>query len=83
MEGASIAGDTVGRASAAWEAGCDMLLVCNTPDAVGDVLERWKPAFDAQRSARIGRLLPRIELTDVRNDAHYRAGVKAAALLNG
>jgi len=83
MEAASVAGDTVGRASAAWEAGCDVLLVCNTPDAVGDVLERWKPAFDAQRSARIGRLLPSIEMPNFRNDAHYHSGVRAAALLNG
>ena len=83
MEGASVAGDTVGRASAAWDAGCDMLLVCNTPDAVGDVLERWQPAFDAKRSARISRLLPCIEMPDFQNDVHYFAGVKAAALLNG
>jgi len=82
MQGASVAGDIVDRVSAAWAAGCDMLLVCNTPDAVGDVLERWKPVFDAQRSARIARLLPRVELPDVRNDAHFLAGVRSANSLN-
>jgi len=82
MEAASVAGDIVGRVSAAWVAGCDMLLVCNRPDAVGDVLERWQPEFDAQRSARIARLLPRVELPDVRNDTHYLAGVRWANSLN-
>ena len=83
MQGAAIAGDTVDRASAAWNAGCDMLLVCNAPDAVGDVLERWQPQFDALRSARIARLLPNVALPAVQNDPHYLAGVKIAERLNG
>lgn len=58
MEGASVAGDIVARAEAAWSAGCDMLLVCNAPDAVADLLDRWKPAHDARRSARVAHLLP-------------------------
>ena len=82
MEGASIAGDIVGRASAAWDAGCDMLLVCNTPDAVGDLLERWQPAFDPLRSARIARLLPRTILPVVQDDPHYLDGVRVSEMLN-
>lgn len=58
MEGASVAGDIVARVQAAWEAGCDMLLVCNAPDAVGDVLARWQPFPDPVRAARVARLLP-------------------------
>lgn len=58
MEGASIAGDTVARVQAAWEAGCDMLLVCNAPAAAAEVLERWHPGPDAVRVGRIARLLP-------------------------
>ena len=81
MAAASIAGDIVGRTSAAWDAGCDMLLVCNSPDAVGDLLERWKPVFDPLRSARISRLLPSAPLPAIAQDPHYLAGVKAAKLL--
>lgn len=82
MQGASIAGDIVGRATAAWEAGCDMLLVCNAPDAVGDVLERWKPEFDPVRCARIARLLPTTWLPDGQNDPCYLAGVNSAGALH-
>lgn len=83
MEGASVAGDIVDRVTAAWNAGCDMLLVCNSPDTVGDLLERWKPEFDAVRSARIARLLPTADLPDVNVDPLYLAGVKMAGLLIG
>jgi beta-N-acetylhexosaminidase len=58
MEGASFAGDMVQRAEAAWMAGCDMLLVCNAPDAVEDLLRRWRPSRDALRSGRLARLAP-------------------------
>ena len=83
MEGASIAGDIVGRAAAAWNAGCDMLLVCNAPDAVDDVLTRWQPAFDPVRSNRIARLLPGAGLPAAGNDPCYLAGVNIAATLVG
>ncbi len=81
MEAASIAGDIVCRASAAWNAGCDMLLVCNAPDAVGDVLERWQPEFDPLRSARVSQLLPTVVLPDLQDDPTYLAGVKVAEVL--
>ena len=58
MEGASFAGDMVHRADAAWAAGCDMLLICNAPDAVAQVLANWKPAYDPVRSARLALLVP-------------------------
>lgn len=69
MEGAAIAGDMPGRVQAAWEAGCDMMPVCNAPDAVGQVLAQWRPAPDALRSERsserIARLLPSGVLRDI------------------
>ncbi|MCF8198391.1 MAG: beta-N-acetylhexosaminidase [Sulfuritalea sp.] len=75
MEGASFAGGMVQRANAAWVAGCDVLLVCNAPDAVADLLENWKPEYDAVRAARLERLLP---VAGWRVDAVRYAAGKAA-----
>lgn len=58
MEGAGVVGDMLNRVSAAHQAGCDMLLVCNAPDAVAQVLENWKPIVDAECSKRIEALIP-------------------------
>lgn len=63
MEGASVAGGIVGRAQAAWEAGCDMMPVCNKPETVLELLDNWRPQADLQRGARIARLLPTTRLT--------------------
>jgi beta-N-acetylhexosaminidase len=43
MEGARVAGDIVGRAKAAYAAGCDMLLVCNRPDLAAELLDAGRP----------------------------------------
>jgi beta-N-acetylhexosaminidase len=72
MEGAAFAGDMVQRAQAAWAAGCDMLLICNAPDAVAQVLENWKPEADPARAARVARLLP--PDTWRQDDLRYAAG---------
>ena len=42
MEGASGAGGPAARALAALQAGCDMVLVCNAPEAAGEVLDAVK-----------------------------------------
>ncbi len=84
MEGASVAGDVVARAQAAWSAGCDMLLVCNAPEAVGQLLERWQPALEPQRAARVQRLLPQkpaSDWADLQADPVYQRGVAAAGRL--
>lgn len=84
MEGASVAGDVVARAQAAWSAGCDMLLVCNAPEAVGQLLERWQPALDPVRAARVQRLLPHKPAPDwagLQADPVYQRGVAAAGRL--
>ena len=57
MEGASVAGTIVDRANAAWDAGCDVLLVCNKPDFVDELIEKWQPAPEPKRAARIPNLL--------------------------
>ncbi len=81
MEGASVAGDVVARAQAAWVAGCDMLLLCNAPDAVGEVLERWRPKLDPVRSERIAKLLPDSLLSAFSCDPVYQAGQQYCASL--
>jgi beta-N-acetylhexosaminidase len=43
MAGARSAGDIVARAEAAYDAGCDMAVVCNDASGVGILLSRWKP----------------------------------------
>ncbi|HQR04738.1 MAG: beta-N-acetylhexosaminidase [Proteobacteria bacterium] len=82
MEGAAVAGDIVARANAAWTAGCDMLLVCNAPDAVGELLERWTPDTDPGRAGRVRRLLPRQIATPwslLAENSLYRQGQEAIA----
>lgn len=58
MEGAAVAGDIVGRCKAAFDAGCDMLLVCNRPDLVAELLDRWAPVADAGKLARLAAIAP-------------------------
>jgi beta-N-acetylhexosaminidase len=80
MEGASVAGDIVKRAEAASTAGCDMLLVCNAPDAVGDLLESWQPKRNPVGAARIARLLPARPASawhDMAKEGAYQAGLMA------
>jgi beta-N-acetylhexosaminidase len=86
MEGASVAGGIVERVEAAASAGVDMLLVCNAPDKVGEVLERWQPVADPARAARIARLLPEkpaMAWSDLRDDITCRAGHQVIARLAG
>jgi beta-N-acetylhexosaminidase len=86
MEGASFAGGVIERADAAWTAGCDMLPLCNSPDAVGDLLDRWQPQSDPLSSSRIARLLPNRPATpwpDLAKDGSYQAGLSVARRLAG
>jgi beta-N-acetylhexosaminidase len=86
MEGASVAGGIVERANAAWTAGCDMLLVCNSPDAVGDLLSCWQPQPDPISATRIARLVPnRLASTwqDLPKESAYQAGLSVVRRLAG
>jgi beta-N-acetylhexosaminidase len=55
MEGASGAGGPAGRALAALEAGCDMVLVCNAPEAAAEVLDATKGRAPAPRRMALMR----------------------------
>lgn len=88
MEGASVVGGVIERVEAAYRAGCDVLLLCNAPDSVGEVLEKWRPAADpardAARSRRIEKLLPVGPATAWQQlvaDPAYRAAVQTTAAL--
>lgn len=86
MEGASVAGDVVARAQAALEAGCDMVLVCNAPEAAQRVLDelRWTPSPTSL--ARLARLHGRPgapTLTRLHEDGHYAAAVHAIGGIGG
>jgi beta-N-acetylhexosaminidase len=86
MEGASVAGNIVERAEAAWGAGCDMLLVCNAPDAVGELLAQWHPEPDAVRSRRVERLLPTMPAMSwekLEGEGAYKAGCSVVRRLSG
>ena len=56
MEGAAVMGDSVARAEAALSAGCDMVLVCNKPDSVVQVIDGLKIEQDPLRHMRLIRL---------------------------
>lgn len=82
MEGASGAGGIVERAEAATAAGCDMVLVCNTPAGARQLLREWTPALDSSSARRLQALLPATAapgLDQLRAQADYRTACKALA----
>ncbi len=84
MAGAGVVGDMLNRVETAYNAGCDMLLVCNAPDVVGDVLESWKPVIDPLRGKRVEALTPRSPAKDwqvLQADSGYLAAQQAIAKL--
>lgn len=56
MKGASIISDMVERSHAAWQAGCDMLVICNDRSAQNQVLEHWQPTVRGDEAASRQRL---------------------------
>lgn len=85
MEGASVAGGVLQRVEAAWAAGCDMLLLCNAPDKVGEVLDQWHSAPDPARSGRLAALrrgAATIDRQALAADAHWCRGRECCARLS-
>ncbi len=80
MAGARVAGGPLERAEAALEAGCDMVLLCNDPVAVGNVLDGLKWTMPAPSLARLARMHGRphpADLPHLHEDARYAAAVHA------
>lgn len=80
MEGAKAAGGIVARATAALEAGCDMVLVCNDPAAAQQVLDQLHWPMPAASLARLARMHGRAHppsLTQLHEDPHYVDAVHA------
>ncbi len=79
MEAASVVGGNIARVEAAWAAGCDMLLVCNSPNGVNELLSGWHPPLDSIRAARIEKLSPKTPW--VIDENHYALGKAAIVAL--
>lgn len=56
MAGASSAGGVVARARAAFDAGCDMVLVCNDPQSADQLLTELEYQMPATALARLARI---------------------------
>jgi len=83
MAAATIGGDHLGRALAALEAGCDMVLACNDWQGAIEVAEGLKIGPDPERTARMvrmyGRRAPSFE--QLASDATYRSAVAEVSSL--
>lgn len=78
MQGASVAGSVPERARAALNAGCDMVLVCNKPDAVADVLDELGDYNMPTSQIRLARMHGRhpISMDHLHKTTKWRSAVK-------
>jgi beta-N-acetylhexosaminidase len=87
MEGASVVGSALDGAHAALAAGCDMVLICNSPDKADLILNglQWNSDSGAGRSAqRIASLVPAMPAwtwEQLQQDARYQAAKQTAQAL--
>jgi len=82
MEGAGIAGGVAERATAALAAGCDMVLLCNDPAAVDELLGGLNYSMPAVGLARLARMHGRQRpqgMVELREDPRYAHALHAIA----
>lgn len=80
MQGASAVGGVLEAAHAALKAGCDMILICNSPDKADLLLSELKTNISPASAARIAALLPQYHALDwerLQQDARYVAAKSA------
>jgi len=85
MEGASTAGGMVGRANAALNAGCDMVVICNDPRAQDTLLEGLERRVVAPTLARrLEKMRGRaISTAALKSSANYLAAAENLARIRG
>ncbi|WP_164503607.1 beta-N-acetylhexosaminidase [Pleionea sediminis] len=85
MKGAEQAGDYNDRADAAIAAGCDMVLVCNTPNEAGNVLEHLRNYQSLVSSERILKMKTdgkcNIGLENIRTDRRWIESSKVVSTI--
>ena len=82
MAGAKSAGGPVGRAGAAFAAGCDMALLCNDAAAADELLDGLQYSMPAVSLARLARMHGKTRsggMTGLREDARYASALRAIA----
>jgi beta-N-acetylhexosaminidase len=81
MAGAATVGDIRQRAEAALEAGCDMLLLCNEPEAVAPLLDHLKGYRNPAAQLRLARLhgRGRVDRIHMRLEPVWQEALRAVA----
>lgn len=64
MEGAVSEGSISKRAQSSFDAGCDIILVCNRPDLVDELLENFKPTLSSELAARWENMAGKGQIAD-------------------
>ena len=85
MEGARVAGSVLERGQLALAAGCDMVLVCNSPHAVDELLGSLSYSMPAVSLARLARMHGRQQpdsMALLRDNDRYRRALRAVAVIS-